>query len=982
MYSNFLNIQRSKNLKQMKRLNTIILCLIFLTPLHHIMAQINVIPKVNSIVSHQGTSTITNKGFIVYNDHSPEMQDVVNNLSTHLKAFYHLQLKTKQHTKTEENCIILKIDTSIETGEEGYLLEINNNNIKIAANTHAGLFYGVQSLKQMMPNHKTSLKHLIFPNLLIKDHPRFSWRGAHLDVGRYFFSADDVCRFIDQLAMHKINVFHWHLVEDQGWRVEIDRYPRLAEIASQRKETIKGHNNKSNEYDGKPHGGYYKKDEIKRVVAYAKSRFIEVIPEIEMPGHTQSVLAAYPEVGCTGGPYEVATRWSSKKEVYCAGSEKTFEFIQNVLDEIIPLFPSQYIHIGGDECKKDRWKACPKCQQRIKDEHLADEDELQSYFIQRIEKYLNSKRKKIIGWDEILEGGLAPNATVMSWRGTKGGIAAAKEKHNVIMTPGSHCYFDKYQTKSRKNEPLSIGGYVPIDKVYSFEPVPQELSPDERKYILGTQACLWSEYIPDMQTLEFKAYPRMAALAEVMWTDPKHKDYHDFKQRLSNLTKIYQSLKINYCDFSVEQRPNIVFILADDMGTGQVGCYGTDYYQTPNIDRIAKDGMRFNNAYAAAAICSPTRASIMTGKYPARLNLTDYIPGKVSDKDMFRTPDWQQYLPLEEKTFAELMSENGYTTALFGKWHLSKAKRPPISLSHNPDKQGFKETFITYKPAGKLAKWQNPEIDAHNADTITNRSIDFIKRNKNQPFFLMVSHNAIHDPLMAKSKLVEKYNNHPLADKPENNATIAAMVETMDSSIGRILDEIKAQGIEDNTIVVFFADNGGKHKYAEQKPFRSGKGWLYEGGIREPLIINWPGSGNNGTICNDIVSSIDFFPTFIEMAKLHKSSSIKIDGTSLVKLMKGEHLSRETLFWHYPHYHTGSGMRPASAMRKGNYKLILWYEQQLMNRKDSAELYDLSNDIAEQHNLVHEKPELANKLIKELYQWKKKIGAQMPTLKK
>ncbi|RKR08029.1 putative sulfatase [Maribacter vaceletii] len=429
-------------------------------------------------------------------------------------------------------------------------------------------------------------------------------------------------------------------------------------------------------------------------------------------------------------------------------------------------------------------------------------------------------------------------------------------------------------------------------------------------------------------------------------------------------------------------QPNIVFILADDMGVGQLGCYGSEYYKTPNIDSIAEEGVKFTDAYAAAAVCSPTRASIMTGKYPARLHLTDYIPGRTKETDVLNTPKWQQFLPLREITFGEVLIENGYKTGLIGKWHLSKEKRPPVSLEHNPDKQGFQETFVTYKPSKNLKKfWQTADNDAHNIDTITTRSIDFMRKNRNKPFFLMVSHNAIHDPLMSKNELIKKYIKHPLNNNPENHPVIGAMVESLDNSVGRILDEIKELRIENNTIVVFFADNGGKAAYVDQKPFREGKGWLYEGGIREPLIIKWPNRIKANSTSKEMVSSIDFFPTFLEMTGLSIPQTPGLDGKSMMPLFDGRELKREALYWHYPHYHYGSGMVPASAIRYGDYKLIEWYDKKLTGDRDYIELYNLKEDINEQKNLVKSNPDLVKKLLIKLEHWKKEVGAQIPTIK-
>jgi len=428
--------------------------------------------------------------------------------------------------------------------------------------------------------------------------------------------------------------------------------------------------------------------------------------------------------------------------------------------------------------------------------------------------------------------------------------------------------------------------------------------------------------------------------------------------------------------------PNIVFILADDLGTDQVSSYGNAYYETPNIDRLSKEGMLFQQAYTAAAICSPTRASIMTGKHPARLHLTNYLVGySPKDKPLLVPDNWQKFLPLEEITIAEMLKTAGYETALFGKWHLSKEKTPPKSISHNPDKQGFDVSFVTYKPIRSMKRaWQEPENDAHNIDTISKLGINFMKRKLKKPFFLMLSHNAIHDPLVSKSMLIKKYEQKDQNNKPENHPIIASMVQELDKSVGDILNTIQELGISDNTLVIFYSDNGGKDAYAFQKPFRKGKGWLYEGGIRVPLIIRWPRKIKPGTTSDAMISSVDFMQSFMEVAGVVPDEGNKLDGISMVSAFKQEDLKREKLFWHYPHYHKGSGMSPASAMRWKNYKLIEWHEQMLKNEKGQIELYDLSNDIGEQVSLVDEKPEIATAMRKELHKWYKEVGAQFPSI--
>lgn len=425
-------------------------------------------------------------------------------------------------------------------GEEGYTLTTSKAGITLSAATGAGLFYAAQSFIQLInEDHHIAA-------VTIADQPRFAYRGLHLDVCRHFFPADFVKKYIDLMSHYKFNTFHWHLTEDQGWRIEIKKYPRLQEVAAYRDETLVGHAAKDNHnYDGIRHGGYYTQEEIKDVVAYAAARHVEVIPEIEMPGHALAALAAYPYLGCTGGPYKVTGNWGVFKDVYCAGKDSTFAFLEDVIDEVVTLFPSKYIHIGGDECPKDSWKESALCQQRMKDEHLKDEHELQSYFIQRMEKYINSKGKRIIGWDEILEGGLAPDATVMSWRGEEGGIEAAGQHHDVIMTPGNWCYLDHYQA-DRATEPLAIGGFTPVKEVYGYEPIPADLPADQAKYILGAQCNVWTEYIPTTTHVEYMVYPRAIAMSEVVWSPKESRNYDSFVKRMDHQRTLLDLWDVNY----------------------------------------------------------------------------------------------------------------------------------------------------------------------------------------------------------------------------------------------------------------------------------------------------------------------------------------------------------------------------------------------------------------------------------------------------
>jgi hexosaminidase len=437
---------------------------------------------------------------------------------------------------------IFKPDTLLPEGY--YRIKTADDGVSISAASGAGLFYGAQTLMQLVSDDGQTI-----PAVEITDYPRFAYRGLHLDVGRHMFPPAFIKKYIDLMAHHKFNRFHWHLTEDQGWRIEIKKYPKLQGIAAYRKETVIGkastRNREGKQYDGQRYGGYYTQDEIKDIVQYAADRYVTIIPEIELPGHALAALSAYPSLGCTGGPYEAATTWGVFKDVYCAGKEETFTFLQDVMDEVMVLFPSQYIHIGGDECPKEQWKVCPRCQKRMKAEGLKDEHALQSYFIQRMEKYLNNKGRQIIGWDEILEGGLAPNATVMSWRGEEGGIAAAQQDHDVIMTPGNWCYFDHYQDTS-KSEPLAIGNYTPVSEVYSYEPLPPQLSTAQAKHVLGAQANVWTEYMKSSDYVEYMVYPRACAMAEVVWSPKESRNYSDFLTRMRTHLKRLDGWEVNY----------------------------------------------------------------------------------------------------------------------------------------------------------------------------------------------------------------------------------------------------------------------------------------------------------------------------------------------------------------------------------------------------------------------------------------------------
>ncbi len=470
------------------------------------------------------------------------------------------QLKIVEAQPASGGTIVLKLDESLQNlGEEGYRLVVTKESVQIMARKSAGLFYGTQTLLQLLPSavfSKSAVQNVkwVAPCVEVEDVPRFVWRGVMLDVARYFQTKEEVLKFVDLLALHKMNSLHLHLTDDQGWRIEIKKYPKLTEVGAWRKETLVGHASKSKEYDGKRHGGFYTQDDLRQIVAYAQARHIRVMPEIEMPGHAQAAIAAYPELGNLDKRLEVHTTWGVNENVYNV-EESTIQFMQDVLIEVLDIFPSEFIHVGGDEVPKTQWKQNPKAQARIKELGLKNEEELQSYFIKRMDQFLTEKGRRLIGWDEILEGGLAPNATVMSWRGMDGGITAARSGHDVVMAPTSNTYLDFYQGDP-KREPLSIGGSLPLRKVYDFEPVPASLTVTEAKRILGTQGQLWAEYIPNPQHLEYMAFPRVTALAEVAWSAREAKNYESFLKRLRTHLERLSLLGVNYRKLDAE--PEIV----------------------------------------------------------------------------------------------------------------------------------------------------------------------------------------------------------------------------------------------------------------------------------------------------------------------------------------------------------------------------------------------------------------------------------------
>ncbi|NBB22027.1 family 20 glycosylhydrolase [Runella sp. CRIBMP] len=527
--------------------------------LYPVLAQTSypILPKPLQLVPKEGTFILPPNPVIAVASTDPVLRRLAEALANKIGSVTGKDTKVfagNFRVKDGINFVTTKDD---KLGDEGYFLEITPKRIIITAEQPKGFFYGIQSLLQLMPaeiygvERAENIKWSI-PCCLIEDRPRYAYRGLMLDAARYFYPVSFIKKYIDLIALHKMNTFHWHLTDDQGWRIEIKKYPKLTEIGAQRRQTMLGHYS-DQKYDGKPYGGFYTQDEIREVVKYAQERFVTVIPEIEMPGHALAALAAYPEYGNNPDKiYQVGTKWGVHEDVF-APKEETFRFLEGILAEVLDLFPSQYIHIGGDECPKKQWAESRFCQELIKKEGLKDEHELQSYFIRRIDKFITSKGRKMIGWDEILEGGLSPNATVMSWQGIEGGVAAAKQRHDAIMTPGNFCYLDHYQADA-KTQPIAIGGFTPLEESYLYEPTPSNLTPDEVKHIIGVQGNVWTEYMPTSEYVEYMTFPRACALAEVGWTAKNGKNIDDFKKRLDVHKKRLDHLNVNYFEAPINHK--------------------------------------------------------------------------------------------------------------------------------------------------------------------------------------------------------------------------------------------------------------------------------------------------------------------------------------------------------------------------------------------------------------------------------------------
>jgi hexosaminidase len=514
-------------------------------------ATIAIVPQPVTVTPQKGFFALTART-VIWTDGAT--LGIGHQLARYLEPATGLELSVRRGTGAGAGRIVLVRDRTLSRlGAEGYVLDVTPARVTVRAPELAGVFYGIQTIRQLLPPEilreaKVAGVQWTMPAVHIEDKPRFPWRGMHLDVGRHFMPKEFIKKYLDLLALHKMNTFHWHLTEDQGWRLEILQYPKLTEVGAWRSETIVGRqsgNQKDWKFDAKRHGGYYTRDDVREIVEYAKERFINVVPEIEMPGHAVAAIAAYPSLGVDAAGTQVATWWGVFDNIL-SPEEGTVKFMQNVLSEVLEIFPSRFIHVGGDEAAKARWKSSARVQERMKELGIADEDALQSWFIRQMDDFLTSKGRRLIGWDEILDGGLAPGAAVMSWRGTRGGMAAARQGHDVVMAPTSNTYFDYYQARPQESEPLAIGGYLPLETVYAFEPVPQDLEPQFRQHILGAQGQVWTEYLETPKQVEYMAFPRACALAEVLWTPADEKDFAGFLARLQVHQRRLSILDVNY----------------------------------------------------------------------------------------------------------------------------------------------------------------------------------------------------------------------------------------------------------------------------------------------------------------------------------------------------------------------------------------------------------------------------------------------------
>ncbi|HEX7847565.1 MAG TPA: beta-N-acetylhexosaminidase [Chitinophagaceae bacterium] len=675
-------------------------------PLLNIAQQpLSLIPRPVEVKQQPGTYLLKNKITVSNSLPAVEWPGLFNYFKDEMKKQFGITVtEAEKGKKGDIDFFMKRMPTS---GKPAYTIDVNKNGVSINSNFDEPTFHAMQTFFQLLPTDPNAKKEIPFVSIF--DHARFNYRGMHFDVSRHFFPVSFVKKYIDYLAYHKLNKFHWHLTDDQGWRIEIKKYPLLTSVGSKRNGTIIGR------YPGKgsdntPYEGYfYTQEEIKEVVKYAKERFIEVIPEIEMPGHASAAIAAYPYLSCfPAKPTEIRANMISQKsvqeqkngriklvqetwgvfdDVFCAGNDSVFQFLQNVIDEVMPLFPSKYFHIGGDECPKTHWKQCPRCQQRMKENGLKDEHELQSYFVQRMEKYLNSKGKTLLGWDEILEGGLAPNAIVMSWRGEKGGIEAAKQKHQVIMTPGNPVYFD--HTQSENEDSVTIGGFNPIEKVYAYEPIPKELSEEEGKYILGAQANLWTEYIGNTRKVEYMLFPRLAALSEILWSTKENRDWKDFEKRLQTQFKRYDRWKANYSKAYYQLKATILptddhktvkWVIASKVSLSLINSYEVSQLSKPWIDTVVEYDKRDISKIVGYKL-DTTYESKKIIRYGSGNNPEEII---IDHSGTYKAESYN-VIPLQGSH--HFQADTSFTSIVTQKFHFNKATGRQITLKNDPSKK-------------------------------------------------------------------------------------------------------------------------------------------------------------------------------------------------------------------------------------------------------------------------------------------------------
>jgi len=679
-------------------------------------AGIGVIPQPVRLVPGTGRFALTPETKIYVGPKNDELRRIGQSLSEEIGRATGVKPPVVQAAPGKQaGTIYLKLLAATDTlGPEGYTLSVQPAQVVLAARQPQGLYLGTQTIRQLLPAQRTAGASL--PAVEVADQPRYQWRGMHLDVSRHFFPVEFVKQYIDYLALHKMNTFHWHLTDDQGWRIEIKKYPKLTSIGGYRDGTLIGHYGaKVPEYDNVRYGGFYTQEQVREVVKYAQDRYITVVPEIEMPGHALAALAAYPELSCTGGPFKVGQTWGVYDDIFCAGNDQTFTFLQDVLTEVMPLFPGKIVHIGGDEAPKTRWKTCPKCQARIKAEHLNGEHELQSYFVQRMEKFVNGKGKTIIGWDEILEGGLAPNAAVMSWRGMEGGTAAAKQKHQVVMTPGEFVYFDHAQGDPAL-EPLNIGGYLPLAKVYAFEPTPPELTADEKKYILGAQANLWTEYIPTTQYAEYMVLPRMAALAEVLWTPASLKNWESFKVRMQPQYQRYAALGANYAKSAFNPRQQFVpdTTKGGDVVSLLLDATGPQVTYTLDGSAPTPTSTAYNGPFTLAKSAVVKAASFESGQPAGKVTTTELLAHKAlaAPTRLVSTPH-KNYRGVGPLTLVDGLK--GSLSHTDGRWlgFLGTDLVATIDLRNTTEVSGLRSTFLQ-KPEDKIMLPRTVEVALSN----------------------------------------------------------------------------------------------------------------------------------------------------------------------------------------------------------------------------------------------------------------------------